>query len=116
MAVHLDSWVQSLPPCFQMWAPDAFDSDTPPSAAQLNTWLLHFYSITQLTRPFLLAHIRNMHSRTDAPLRGLNDCRQDGMEVKKFAEACIRAASRTTRTIHAAMAKGLTSESNSFFV
>ena len=106
IAMDLDSWVQSLPVSLQMC------SSSTSSVAQLNIWLLHCFNVIQLTRPFLIAHTRNIHTPPGSSL----ESRGEYAETKKLAEACIRAASQTITTIQAASAKDLISAKNPFTV
>ncbi|KAM0543144.1 hypothetical protein ACHAPJ_012486 [Fusarium lateritium] len=87
-------------------------SSSPSSVAQLNIWLLHCFNVIQLTRPFLIAHTRNIHTPPGSSL----ESRGEYAETKKLAEACIRAASQTITTIQAASAKDLISAKNPFTV
>ncbi|GKZ31480.1 hypothetical protein AbraIFM66950_012147 [Aspergillus brasiliensis] len=116
ITLELHSWVQSLPPHLRIWDPDCRHINHVQSSAQVNLWLVHFYSVTLLTWPFLATCIKRtiLQKRSALACPEYND--HDSLMVKKFAEACVRSATQIIKTVRAMRDKGVVSDREPFTI
>ncbi|KAL2824846.1 hypothetical protein BJY01DRAFT_230351 [Aspergillus pseudoustus] len=116
ITLDLHSWVQSLPPYLRIWDPDCVHINHVPSSVQVNLWLVHFYSVTLLTWPFLVTCIKKTIIQKRSALACPEGNDHDSLMVKKFAEACVRSATQIIKTIRAMRDRCVVSDREPFTI